>query len=76
MEEAQTVYRKNLADYPEMMTVPELAEYLRVHPNTAYVFVKSGYLPSIKICRQIRIYREDVRRLFPGGNLAKNDDRI
>lgn len=58
--------KRNLNDYPEMMTIPELAEYLRVHTNTAYAYIKTGKVPYIKIGRQIRIYREDIRALFSG----------
>ena len=68
--------KNELTDYPEMMTIPELAEYLRIHTNTAYAYIKSDKIPSVKIGRQIRIYREDVRRLFPADNLAKNDYKI
>lgn len=68
--------KNELTDYPEMMTIPELAEYLRIHTNTAYSYIKSDKIPSVKIGRQIRIYREDVRRLFPADNLAKNDYKI
>ena len=56
--------RKDLNDYPEMMTIPELAEYLRVHTNTAYAYIKTGKIPYIKIGRQIRLYREDIRSLY------------
>ena len=45
---------------PMMMTVPELAEFLRVSKNTAYGFVSSGAIPSVKVGRQIRICRNDV----------------
>lgn len=57
-----------MADYfsekelPVMMTIQELAGFLRVSKNTAYNFVNSGTIPSVKIGRQTRIYREDIVR--------------
>ena len=50
------------SDLPVMMTIQELAKFLRVSRNTAYSFVNTGVIPSVKIGRQTRIYREDVIR--------------
>ncbi len=50
------------SELPIMMTVQELAQFLRISKNTAYIFVKSGVIPSVKVGRQTRIYREDVMR--------------
>ena len=58
-----TENRKSIDEYPEMMTVDDLAHYFRVSKNTAYAFIKSGKIPSVKVGRQIRIYREDCRNL-------------
>lgn len=45
---------------PEMMTVPELARYLRISKPTAYALVNEGKIPSARFGRQIRVYRGDV----------------
>ena len=45
---------------PDIMTVPQMAEYLQIGKNSAYALISSGLIPSVKIGRQIRIYREDV----------------
>ena len=47
----------------EMLTVAELAEFLRVGLNTAYKFVAEGKVPSVKVGRQIRIYKADILAL-------------
>lgn len=44
----------------EMMTVPELAQYLRISKPTAYALVNERKIPSARFGRQIRIYRGDV----------------
>lgn len=51
---------KNWDEIPVMMTVQELARFLRVSRNTAYNFVNEGKVPFVKIGHQIRIYRDDV----------------
>ena len=43
-----------------MLTIQELAGFLRVSKNTAYHFVNTGKVPSVKVGHQIRIFRDDV----------------
>ena len=50
-------------DIPVMMTVEEFGKLMRVSRNTAYAFVRDGLVPTIKVGRQIRIYRGDVLKL-------------
>ena len=57
-----TIEYHSESDLPVMMTIQELARFLRVSRNTAYSFVNTGVIPSVKIGRQTRIYREDVIR--------------
>lgn len=37
-----------------LMTLREVAEYLRVHPGTVYRLVKSGQLPAARVGRDLR----------------------
>ena len=50
----------NLEDVPVMMTVEEFGSFLRVSRNTAYAYVRAGIVPTVKVGRQIRIYRDPV----------------
>ncbi len=43
---------KTLDDYPDLMTVAELAEYLRCSLKTAYNLIHSGELVSVKVNAQ------------------------
>ena len=45
---------------PIMLTVEEFRRLLRISRNTAYECVRSGEIPSVRVGRQIRIFREDV----------------
>lgn len=45
---------------PNVLTVPEIASYLRIGRTTAYELVKRGEIPSLKIGRQIRVLRDDL----------------
>ena len=62
MDEFPTTEYHSESELPIMMTIQELAQFLRVSRNTAYNFVNTGVIPSIKVGRQTRIYREDVIR--------------
>lgn len=44
----------------EVLTVDEVAEYLRVHPITVQRWCRSGDLPAAKIGRAYRIRKSDL----------------
>jgi excisionase family DNA binding protein len=44
---------------PRIMTIEELAKYLRLHKSTVYRMVRQGEMPSSKIGNQWR-FRKDV----------------
>jgi excisionase family DNA binding protein len=47
----------------ELLTVEEVAEYLRVSIYTVREMIKSGKLPGVKLGKSYRIKRADVERL-------------
>lgn len=51
---------KSVNSYPQVMTVPEMADMLRIGRNTAYRLVRDGDVPSVKVGRQVRVFRDDV----------------
>lgn len=48
----------------EIMTVAELAEYLRVNEATVYRLAQEGQIPGMKVGRQWRFKREAIDRLM------------
>ena len=48
----------------DIMTVPEVAEYLRVAENTVRAVIKSGLLPAARIGKNFRIKRSDVENFL------------
>lgn len=56
------------------LTADEVAEMLRVHPNTVRKWATSGRIPSIDMPgRLLRFRREDVERIF-GASPAEPDE--
>lgn len=45
---------------PDILTLPELAEFLRVSKNTVYRMVETREIPFHKIRRTLRFRRRDV----------------
>ena len=46
----------------EVLTVEEVARYLRVHPMTVQRWCRTGSLPAAKIGKAYRIKRDDLER--------------
>jgi excisionase family DNA binding protein len=51
---------KNDSVNPSVMTVSEMANYLRVHPTTIYRLLKNGKLPGFRVGSDWRFNRERV----------------
>ena len=46
----------------ELLTIEELADYLKVRPRTIYPWARSGMLPAVKIVGQWRFRKRDIDR--------------
>ncbi len=57
----------------EIMTVAEVAEYLKISEVTTYKFVKQGKIPGFKIGRYWRIKRSDLTEFI---EKQKNEERL
>ena len=51
----------------EILTVSEVAEYLRINPQTVYRKAKAGELPVVRIGRAIRFRRIELEQWLQGG---------
>jgi excisionase family DNA binding protein len=50
-------------DWPELMTVAEVAQILRVSKITIYRLIDTGELKSTRIGRSFRVYADSFRQL-------------
>jgi len=55
----------------EILTVAELAEYLKVGMNTAYSLVNSGEIRSFKVGGSYRIERNSIAEYIVNKNAKK-----
>jgi len=60
---------RTLAEMPQdVLTVPEVAEVLRISPMVAYQQVRQNRIPTIKFGRRILVPREALVRMLRGEN--------
>ena len=52
--------------FQQLMTIEEVAEYLRVKKRTIYDWVKKGKIPAIKAVGQWRFKREKIDAWLDG----------
>lgn len=55
-------------DLPMVLRVSEVAEVLRVDPDTVYSMVHRGELPVIRVGRVFRFSREQLMRFVEGSH--------
>jgi excisionase family DNA binding protein len=56
----QKMYLLASGDESQVMTVPEVATYLKCHPSTVYRLLKAGYLPGVRLGGGWRFLRSEV----------------
>lgn len=52
---------------PELLTVEEIAAFLRCGRGTAYALIARGELPSVRIGRLVRVPRAAIEALVRAG---------
>ena len=57
----------------DVLTVSEVARYLRVNPQTVYRKAKAGQLPAVRIGRAIRFRRTELEDWLKG--LSSNSNK-
>ena len=53
-----------------MLTVKDVANELRIHPNTVYRLVHAGKLKAVKVGGAIRIYEDDLAKFIERGRVS------
>lgn len=54
---------KPLEEYPDLMTIEEVAEYYRCCTKTVYELVRAGKLRKYMVGRQIRVVKASIADL-------------
>ena len=59
----------------ELMTVPEVAQVLRVPTARAYQLARDGLIPSVRVGRQVRVDRDALKEWARGGGRPLDHER-
>ena len=51
----------------QLLTIPEVAEVLRVPPARAYELARAGLIPAVRIGRQVRVDRDALQEWVDAG---------
>ena len=57
----------------EIMTIQDVAKYLRMNEATIYRYIQEGKLPAARMGRNYRVRREDVDKFFDARKVAAWD---
>ncbi len=60
MTESGTQFDANIDRRPTIMTLEEVAKYLRVHKSTVYRMAREGAIPSTKVANQWRFKKARI----------------
>ena len=60
----------------DVMTVSEVAEYLRVNPQTVYRKAKAGEMPVVRIGRAIRFRRTELESWLKGESQTRLTSQV
>lgn len=50
------------AEHKTYMSVPEVAKYLGISPQTIYRLIRNNELPALKIGRTVRVCLQDIEQ--------------
>ena len=62
------------ADFPVVMTVDQVADYLQIGKRTVYNMASAGEIPAAKIGEQWRFFRPEIDRWLTQLSRANVDD--
>jgi excisionase family DNA binding protein len=57
----------------ELLTVDEVADFLRVRPSTVYEWAKDGKIPASKVGRLWRFSREEIEARVRNGGVQPGE---
>lgn len=59
-----------------LLTIEEVAEYLRFHPSTVYRLVRKGTLPAVKVGKQWRFDSQILEEWLRANTIGENNNTL
>lgn len=58
--EIKELYKLMFAEYPDIITIPQLQQMLSIGRHTAYELISDGYISAVKIGQEFKIPKVNV----------------
>ncbi|MFA9410279.1 MAG: helix-turn-helix domain-containing protein, partial [Deltaproteobacteria bacterium] len=61
-------------ELPHVLTVPELAEFLRISEKSVYALISGKHIPHIRVLRRVRFLKTDVLRFVQENRVSASEE--
>ena len=59
---------------PDVLTVPDLAEFLRISEKSVYALISGKHIPHIRVLRRVRFLKTDVLRFVQENRVSASEE--
>lgn len=61
-------------ELPHVLTVPELAEFLRISEKSVYALISGKHIPHVRVLRRVRFLKTDVLRYVQENRVSASEE--
>jgi|GEM_PF-1553758 len=61
-------------ELPHVLTVPELAEFLRISEKSVYALISGKHIPHVRVLRRVRFLKNDVLRYVQENRVSASEE--
>jgi len=66
--------RRRSDELPHVLTVPELAEFLRISEKSVYALISGQQIPHVRVLRRVRFLKTDVLRFVQENRVSASEE--
>ena len=66
--------RPTSGELPQVLTVPELAEFLRISEKSVYALISGKHIPHVRVLRRVRFLKTDVLRYVQENRVSASEE--
>ena len=72
--EGSPASRRRSNELPHVLTVPELAEFLRISEKSVYALISGKHIPHVRVLRRVRFLKTDVLRYVQENRVSASEE--
>ena len=66
--------RPTSGELPQVLTVSELAEFLRISEKSVYALISGKHIPHVRVLRRVRFLKTDVLRFVQENRVSASEE--